>query len=220
MNTFYVYDVNSDSWGTRAPMPQGRRRGSAAVAFHSGKLYVAMGNQGGHGSHAQTLGYLDIYDPATDSWSTGPDAPNPRDHTGGAIVNDMFCIAGGRDGGQSDFFWKNVGETNCYNFDTDSWEIKPSIPQPRAGSSYGRTCDGKLAVAGGEGEGNAYNRVDVFDGDAWESPTFLKQARHGSGLAIGSCDCKNMYIASGSGVQGGGLELDSTEVYSPSGGKC
>lgn len=217
---FYVYDPEADSWSTRTPMPESRRRGSAAVVHRNGKIYVAMGNRGGHGEQAVTLGWLDIYDIQNDSWSTGPDAPNPRDHTGGAIIGDRFCVAGGRDGGRANFFNLNIAETNCYSLSSGTWDVAADMVVPRAGSSYGTTCDGKLMVAGGEGEGQAYSRVDVFNGDRWESPSFLVRARHGSGLAIDDCNCANVYIASGSGAQGGSPELTSTELFSSNGNKC
>jgi N-acetylneuraminic acid mutarotase len=217
---FYVYDVASDSWGTRTAMPAARRRGSTAVAYRAGKIYVAMGNQGGHGEQATTLGMFDIYDIASDSWSKGPDAPNPRDHCGGGFVGGRLCVAGGRDGGVANFFNKNIAPVNCYNFVSGQWKVEAGIPTPRAGSSYGVTCDGKLMVAGGEGAGLAYSRVDVFNGFGWESPSYLNTARHGSGLAIGNCTCGNIYVASGCGRQGGSPELNTTEVYSPGGSKC
>lgn len=219
---FYVYDPETDSWETRTPMPEGRRRGSAAVVYRDGKIYIAMGNIGGHGEQATTLGWLDIYDVETDSWSIGPDAPDPRDHTGGAVIGDgsKFCVAGGRDGGRTDFFNLNIAPTNCYNFESETWDVEAVMPVPRGGSSYGTTCGGKLMVAGGEGAGQAYSRVDVFDGSEWEEPSFLVRARHGSGLAIDDCECANIYIASGSGAQGGNPELTSTEVFSSDGNMC
>lgn len=220
VNRFYVYDVDADSWETRTPMPVERRRGSTAVVMFNNQILVAMGNQGGHGDQATSLPYLDVYDIATDSWSTGPDAPTARDHCGGGNVDGKFCVAGGRDGGSADFFNLNIAETNCYNIASGTWEVSPDMPDSRGGSSYGTTCDGKLMVAGGEGSGQAYARVDVYDGTSWESPSSLVTARHGSGLAIDNCECGNIYIASGSGRQGGSPELESTEVFSPDGRVC
>lgn len=221
VDKFYVYDTAADKWYTKTPLPENRRRGSAAVAFHAGKLYVAMGNIGGHGEHAETLGWLDEYDPATDTWKSDfPAAPNPRDHTGGGIVNGRFCVAGGRNGGVASFFTTPVVETNCFNFGTSKWETEASIPDGRAGSSYGVDCYGRLVVAGGEGKGSAYSRVDYFDGNNWKSPTYMSHARHGSGVAVGNCKCGNLYVASGGGTQGGSNELTSTEIYAPRAKQC
>jgi N-acetylneuraminic acid mutarotase len=148
-----------------------------------------------------------------DLWTTNlSDAPNPRDHTGGGLVNGQICVAGGRNSGVDDFFNITVVATDCYDLESGLWEVKAAIPQGRAGSAYGTTCDGKLMVAGGEGFGQAWANVDLFDGSSWETVDSLNTARHGTGLAI-SCSCNEIYIASGSGDQGGSPELITTERY-------
>lgn len=222
VDSIYVYDIKDNKWSTKKHLPEKRRRGSAAAAVYQGKIVIAMGNRGGHGPQSTTLGWMDMYDPATDSWNSDfPDAPNARDHTGGAIINGKFCVAGGRDGSSADFSKSAIAPTNCYDFASGSWDTKASIPEPRSGSSYGLSCDGKLIVAGGEGSGKAFNRVDYFDGESWSSkPTYMSKARHGSGVVVGNCKCGNLYVASGSGAQGGSPELSSTEIYSPDGQVC
>lgn len=156
---------------------------------------------------------LDYFDIDLDVWVTGlPDAPHPRDHCGGAYIQDQnkICIAGGRDGGTVN--WPVVAETDCFDLTTQTWTTEANIPQPRAGSSYGTTCDGKLMIAGGEGNGQAYDNVDVFDGSSWTPIDSLVRSRHGSGLAF-NCPCDQIYIASGSGNAGGTPELFSVETY-------
>jgi len=81
-------------------------------------------------------------------------------------------------------WWPSVAPTDCYDLTTGKWEVKADIPQNRAGSSYGVTCDGRLMVAGGEGDGKAWSNVDVFDGEKWETIDNLNVGRHGSGLAV------------------------------------
>ena len=98
------------------------------------------------------------------------------------MIGGRLCVAAGRNGGLDK--WPTVGETDCYNFETGEWEVEASIPQERAGSAYGTTCDGKLMVAGGEGSGQAWNNVDVFDGKTWETIDSLNVQRHGTGLAV------------------------------------
>ena len=71
-------------------------------------------------------------------------------------------------------------------------------------------------IAGGEGFGQAWKNVDVFDGSAWTTLDDLKVARHGSGLAV-DCQCEQIHIASGSGSQGGNPELKSIETFFPNG---
>jgi hypothetical protein len=184
------------------------------------KIYVSHGNRGGHetGNFSTTLGWLDYYDIDEDRWYTGlPDAPNPRDHTGGVYINGRICVAAGRDGGNRGFFNLTILPTDCYDPVTNTWTVEANITQGRAGASYGRTCDGNLMIAGGEGFGKAWSNVDVFDGTSWSAVDNLTIARHGSGLAV-DCICHQTHIASGASSQGGiGNEIKSVETLFPQG---
>jgi N-acetylneuraminic acid mutarotase len=205
-------------------LPEERRRGGAAAILVGNKIYVSHGNRGGHetGNFATSLPWLDYYNIDEDKWYTNlPDAPHARDHVGGALIKGRICIAGGRDGGDIDFFRKVILPTDCYDPSTNTWSVEADIPEGRAGSSYGRTCDGKLMVAGGEGgsktdKKQAWSRVDVFDGNSWTNIASLNTARHGSGLAV-DCDCNQIFIASGGGTQGGKYEITSVETLFPDG---
>jgi hypothetical protein len=187
------------------------------VVVDGTKIWVSHGNRGGHekDSFATSLGYIDYYDTVTETWTLGsdagfPDAPNPRDHTGGALVNGRICVSGGRDGGVIN--WPPVAPTDCFDPVTKTWSVEANIPVVRSGSSYGTSCDGKLIVAGGEG--NISSRVDVFNGSTWQTFTNgLIDSRHGSGLAF-DCVRNLIYIASGS-PNGGGGQTKSMEIYTP-----
>jgi hypothetical protein len=217
----YVFDPVTNSWSTKTALPEPRRRGAAAVmvAPDERTIYVSHGNNGGHetGDHAVSLPYLDAYDIGTDSWTALSDnAPHPRDHTGGAVLDNgrRLCVGGGRNGGELN--WPDVAPTDCYDLTTGVWTVEASMPSPRAGSSYGVSCDGQyLLVAGGEGSGKAWNDVHAFDGQNWSKWASLNVGRHGSGLAV-DCVCGNqIIIASGAAGQGGGPEITSVEIYFP-----
>eukprot|EP00804_Cyclotella_cryptica_P004103 CCRYP_019107-RA/>CCRYP_019107-RA protein AED:0.17 eAED:0.17 QI:0/-1/0/1/-1/1/1/0/302 len=212
VDKIYLYDTTQDRWFTREGLPEGRRRGAGAAVYYNGEIYLSHGNRGGHGDHAKALGWLDKYNILEDRWIMNlTDAPNPRDHTGGVLIGDsrMFCVAGGRNSGVKEFFNEVVLPTDCYDLLTNTWEVRAKIPQGRAGANYGQTCDGKLMIAGGEGFGEAFNNVDVFDGFAWESFPSLVLGRHGSGLVF-SCACGQVHVASGS-IKQGAFETDSVE---------
>lgn len=220
----YVYIVGQDRWVTRKGMASWRLRGGAAAVLHHDWIYVVGGNRGGHGSHAVSLPWMDAYNWRRNFWTMPNSLPNMpgggRDHVGGAIVKNQLCIAGGRNGGVRNFSNANRASTYCYNFALRRWFVKPNMPVPRAGAMTGSTCDGRMMIAGGEGRGMAFSRVDVFDGSKWEpSPPSLVRARHGSGLAVAHCSCGHIFIPSGSGGQGASPELYSTEQYIPSGAR-
>lgn len=227
--SIFVYDPVEDEWSTRSFLPDAtsRRRGGGALVVYENLMYYIAGNIGGHGEHATALSWLDVYDPIADSWSSNyPDAPHARDHAGGGVVmrdgHAMVCIASGRDSGVANFFESPVAATDCFNVSSGAWidlGEDANIPNPRAGAAVGTTCDGLIVVAGGEGFGQAYTDVDYFDGKTWLSDRHqnLNQARHGTGLAVGPCNCPRLYIASGGGNQGGGSDIDTTEVMKPDG---
>ncbi|KAI0559010.1 ring canal kelch protein [Gracilaria domingensis] len=221
VDKIYIFNTLSNSWYTRPGLPEYRRRGGAAAVLHDLKIYVLAGNRGGHGAHATTLGWVDYYDLRTNSWVLNlPSLPDPRDHVGGALVNwKKICVAGGRDGGVAGFT-TTKGSTYCFNLNGKGsgwWQnMNAPIPAQRAGASYGMNCYGHLVIAGGE-RYDAFSRVDIFDGYLWRTTAYMKQKRHGSGLAVSNCMCGKIFIASGSGAQGGGPELKTTEVYHPYG---
>jgi Kelch motif len=209
----YVYDTIAKKWATKPGLPKARRRGSGAAVLYGRDIYLVGGNRGGHDISAVSLSWFDKYNIDTDQWTTNlPDAPHARDHTGGGMVGGKLCVASGRDSGVMDYFNATIKPTDCFNFGTGEWEVHASIPQGRAGAAIGTTCDGKLMVAGGEGFAQAWSRVDVFDGFEWKTAASLQTARHGTGIAV-NCAANEIYIASGSGAQGGRLpELETTEI--------
>jgi hypothetical protein len=213
VDVVYVYDPFMDKWESKTALADPRRRGSSAVVAVGELIYVAFGNRGGHetADHAVSLPYLDVYNTTSDTWKALPDASYGRDHTGGALVNGRICVGGGRDGGLVG--WPTVAPTECFDIATNKWTIEANILQPRAGASYGTSCDGKLLIAGGEGLNKAYKNVEMFDGSKWTRLADLNIARHGTGLAV-DCVCNAIYIASGNGQAGGGMEMYSVETIS------
>jgi N-acetylneuraminic acid mutarotase len=220
-DVMYIYDTNTDTWTSEAAIPERRRRGSAAIVVDGTKIWISHGNQGGHETEigdgfATSYGWIDYYDTATKTWVLGdevgyPDAPNPRDHTGGALVNGRICISGGRNGGEKG--WPAVSPTDCFDPVTKTWTVEASIPDDRSGSAYGTSCDGRLMIAGGEG--GLSGRIDIFDGTYWDTfMSALNEPRHGTGLAV-DCARGKIYIASGS-PNGGGGQTYSMEIYTPS----
>jgi len=222
----FVYNTYTDNWSTM-PGLGARNRGGGATVVYGNKIFTAGGNVGGHGQHATSVPWFDRLDVNTGKWTKLPNMPQGRDHTGGAVVGNQFCVIGGRNGGVANFWGTPITSINCYNFQKGTWAtMKSYLPEGRAGAATGATCDGHIMVAGGEGRkagtfqgGKAYNRVDIYNPrtDSFVKVLFMKQGRHGSGLCVADCKCGNIYIPSGSGGLGGGPELTSVEVFSPDG---
>ena len=67
-NATQVYDIATDTWSTKTPIPTPTERYASAVI--NGKIYVLGGSNANSGLNL--LSDMQIYDPASDSWSSAP----------------------------------------------------------------------------------------------------------------------------------------------------
>jgi len=93
-----VYDVANDSWTTKKPIHYPADSYASAVVY--GKIYVIGGFEGLY--HGVPVGYAQIYDPVTDSWSLGASLPEiVRDAaagvTTGALALKRIYVVGGQE---------------------------------------------------------------------------------------------------------------------------
>ena len=89
-----VYDIASDVWRTLdAPLPTPRAGCAAAVV--ASKLWIAGGESGDNKlAHSE----VEILDPATGQWSSGPSLQQGRHGTGIPSVGDVMYTASGSGG--------------------------------------------------------------------------------------------------------------------------
>jgi hypothetical protein len=143
-----VYDVASNSWSTRAPMPAPRGFGGSGAA--DGKLYAVGGTDNSAGQyfvpHSETL----AYDPSTDAWTRAASMPDKLANAASAAWDGKIYVFGGQDQGATGILQK---ATWVYDPRADSWSAGPPlnvgrwIPAAAAG-------DGTVFAAGST-EGNA-----------------------------------------------------------------
>lgn len=99
--------ASQDVFEARAPMPN--EAWGAVTYFKAaaigGRIYVP----GGGGPSSAASSRLVIYDPATDSWSTGPSLPAAVNNYGIAVVNGRLYVGGGCCGNRSDIFGLTPG---------------------------------------------------------------------------------------------------------------
>ncbi len=89
--TVDVFDLSSGQITQAAPMPTARSY--AATVLFKGQVYVIGGIKARGRSAAQT-GLVEIYNLATNRWSTGPSMPTARECRG-AVVDDFILVPGG-----------------------------------------------------------------------------------------------------------------------------
>lgn len=154
----YVYDPADGTW-TQLASATDTREGVPGHGFINGKFY-AVGGWGPGGSPDATLG---IYDPASDSWSTGTDSPAPHAAQGSAVLGGKLYTVGGC--GAS-----SCGSTDvlAYNPSDDSWQTLADYPEPTAWLSCGG-INGLLYCAGGNTDDATSKHGYVYDpsADSW-----------------------------------------------------
>ncbi|MDR2720187.1 MAG: hypothetical protein LBC03_05250, partial [Nitrososphaerota archaeon] len=149
-------ELVEDSWNIKTPMsnyPWGKPSG--VVVFDS-KVYVI----GGGDLHGDTTnpGYVECYDPKTDTWTALTPMPTPRD--GVSIVvyqNKFYCIGGYIPNVGSVPMGRYVDVVEVYDPKTDSWSKKTSVPIEIGMPMQACVVGEQLFVIGLNGELCLYN---------------------------------------------------------------
>ena len=206
-----IYDPVADQWSTGPEIPEARRRGGAGLVLYQNKFYLVCGIINGHTDGH--VNWMDVYDPATDSWQMLADAPRARDHFQASVVDGkIYAVGGRRSTAKGNVFANTVSEVDVYDIATDSWiTLSQHLPSLRAGS-YNAVLDKEILVLGGESPDQtpAHAEVQALDTRTgnWRSLSNMIQGRHGTG-AVWYKD--TLFVASGSGNRGGGPELATQE---------
>ena len=111
-------------WKEAAPSPFARVESPAAVV--NGKLYLF----GGFTETLDASNRVDVYDPASDTWTRKNDMPTRLTHLNPAVDGNTIWFAGG-------FKGKHPGPVTAevwkYDIAADTWSAGPPLPEPRAG---------------------------------------------------------------------------------------
>lgn len=124
-----IYDTKTDTWSYGTPIPTGVD--SAAAGATTGvmapkRIYVIGGK-----TNLDAVNLNQVYNPETDTWSTGASMPTSRFGLGVAVVNDVLYAIGGVLG-----WWKPMTAVNeqytPYGFGT----VPPPIDRPEPPAVY------------------------------------------------------------------------------------
>ncbi|MBZ0282793.1 MAG: hypothetical protein K8L97_18790 [Anaerolineae bacterium] len=137
----WVYDPAADTWEIREGLMQNAREHVPAVVL-DGKIYVV----GGRWQNISTAA-VEVYDPATDSWTQAADVPTPRSALSVAVLDGKIHTVGGEELSNSCTY----GLHEMYDPATDEWTELQNMPTPRH-AMLSAVIDDKWYLIGGASE--------------------------------------------------------------------
>src|SRR5216117_1827143 len=110
--TVEKYDIDTNTWSTVASLPS--PRSDLAAVTHGGKVFIFGGCTG----TGTVTNEVDMYDPETDTWTTGLEPmPTPRASLGAGRSGQRVYANGGWDGASS------LSANEVYNIASNSWSM-------------------------------------------------------------------------------------------------
>ncbi len=142
IDTVEVYDPETNTWTTAAPLPIPIDH-TSAVAY-DGKLYLV----GGFLENKVSTDKLFIYDPIENKWTMGSPLPSPRGALTAEVINGTIYAIGGVNKDH-----QPVNTNEAYDVKANAWTTREPIPGPKHHIASA-VVDGKLYVLGGRLFGN------------------------------------------------------------------
>lgn len=128
-----------------------------AAAPFGGQIWVA----GGYAENGQSVRDVQVYDPATDSWSPGPLLPEGVNHSALVEAGDGLVLVGGYLGDNAP-----TDAVRVLDPATGEWADGPPLPEPRGAGAA--AWDGqRIVYGGGVGPDGVAGDVWALEGDAW-----------------------------------------------------
>ncbi|MEO5572572.1 MAG: choice-of-anchor J domain-containing protein [Bacteroidia bacterium] len=181
------YAPYSNSWSALSPLNTGHVLSSGAT--YNNKLYAA----GGYNPFFTPVPDMQIYDPATNSWSNGSPMPTPvGDYALGIYHDSLFYYLGGYGGGAGD-----QDLVQIYDPATDTWTFGSNIPAMGAAWRGGISGNKVIVTAGYNQTNGILSATYVGDIDP-ANPTNITWAQWDD------------YPAGTNARLGGGASLDET----------
>jgi N-acetylneuraminic acid mutarotase len=181
------YDRAANTWAQLAALPV-PLQAPRAVAWN-GRLYVA----GGGDSSGTPLQRLDIYDIATNAWSTGAPPPSARSAYGLTLAGNKIVRIGGCLDSNC-----NVGNnTDVYDPATNTWTTGANYPSGIAWQMCGGLGNLVYCAGGFDGQvavGTTYVYDVVFNSWSPRAPIGVQSSWWGAGTGMSGID---LYIFGG-----------------------
>jgi fibronectin type 3 domain-containing protein len=196
-----IYDAGADAW-TPVPNMASRRLGFALAKLPDGRVLAVGGNSTASVYHASS----EIYDPATNLWTTPASALSRARSSFGAatLLDGRMFVAGGYDGTAR-------ADADLFDPATGSWTARAPLPVARTAVELLTLPDGRVLASGGILAGSAETaQTDIWDpvANTWTTVASMGTARYAHRLALLP---GNRVLALGGA--GSGSIFSSAEVY-------
>jgi non-specific serine/threonine protein kinase len=140
-----------------------------ATTAHDGRIWMA----GGLSPLGEAISEVEVFDPATDEWTSGPPLPTAIHHAALVSDGDRLLLIGGYLGSS---FNQPTDIVLALADGAESWEPGPSLPDAR-GAGAAAWDGSRVVYAGGVGVGGVSGDVFALVGDAWELMGAMPRAR-------------------------------------------
>ncbi len=198
--SLYSYDAAS-GWTKLADAADTRE--APAHGFINGKLYIV----GGWAASGAPDAKLEIYDPATNTWTTGASSPAPLAGSGSAVLDGKLYSVGG--------CTTACGSTSVTVYDpsANSWSTAANYPDSVAWESCG-AISGLLYCSGGTNSAGELKSAYVYDpaANSWSALPDMPKTQWAS-----ASTAANGLLLVSSGVSGGAL-TNAGYAYDPAAG--
>jgi hypothetical protein len=195
------------SWTGRASMPTPRE--AFGIARTPDGLIYAIGGDAFSGTYVPS-NVVEVYNPATDSWSSRAPMGIPRYALSAAYASGKIYAFGGYNGGP-------MNAVEAYDPATNTWAPVAPMPTARHSSRAITGNDGKIYVIGGDASGGGANvaTLEIYDPptNSWSTGTSMPNVKTSACAALGADGL--IYVAGGG--QSGVISA-STFAYDPTTG--
>jgi large repetitive protein len=199
-----VYDPATNTWSMVAPLPVPASLDHIQTGVVNGKIYYIGGITSWPGT---SVGDVYVYDPATDTVTTGAAMPAGRDRGAGGVAayNGKVYVAGGVHDGTT------VAWFDVYDPAANTWTVLPDIPH-RRDHFQAAVVDGRFWAIGGRVSSSStrvgYNEAFDFAAGSWLTGFApLPTLRGGFATAVFGTEVAVI------GGEGGGATFNTVEAY-------
>lgn len=135
--------MGNDAWEELPPVPGPGRLAATAEAW-GGKVYLFGGYTVAADGSEASVPNVDVFDPATDSWSVAAPMPVPVDDAVSGVWKDslIVLVSGWHD-------TDNVSDVQMYDPRSDSWSTATPIPGAPVFGHAGKVVGDRIVYLGG-----------------------------------------------------------------------